>query len=138
MTVTKSKQWYYWASKVAWITAWMFCVIPTVIVGAIKLPLFATTNASTTLTGSFMLVLVCAAYPILKGLLKVLKSPSAWFILWVLFAVTFLIYSIERKTLEAMVLILFIAAIGNSIGALLFALSKSWAVKWKFMDNTEV
>ena len=135
MKVTKSKEWYYWASKIAWITAWVLCVIPTVITGVIKLPLFATKDASTTLTGSFMLVLVCAAYPIIKGILKLLKSPSAWFILWLLFGVTFLIYNIERTTLEAMVVILLVAAIGNTLGAILFAISKAWLEKWKFMDN---
>ena len=135
MKVTKSKEWYYWASKIAWITALMLCVIPTVITGAIKLPLFVTNDASTTLTGSFILVLVCAAYPIIKGLLQLLKSPSAWLILWLLFGVTFLLYNIEHATMGAIVVVLLVAAIGNTMGAILFAISKAWLEKWKFMDN---
>lgn len=135
MKITKSKEWYYWAYIITGITAWIFCVVPTVITGMIKLPLFATKEASTTLTGSFMLVLVCAAYPLLKGLLKMLKSPSAWFILWLLFGVTFLLYNIERSTLEAMVLIFFVAAVGNTIGAVLFWLSRQFEKKWMFLND---
>lgn len=135
MKITKSKEWYYWAHQLTWISAWMFCVVPTIITGAIKLPLFATEDANTTLTGSFILVLICAAYPLLKGLLKLLKSPSAWFLLWLLFVVTFLLYNIEHSTLGAVTLVLFVAAIGNSIGAILFSLSKRFKEKWMFMDN---
>ena len=135
MKITKSKEWYYWAYTLAWVVAWACCVLPTVITGVVKLPLFATEEANTTLTGSFTLVLVCAAYPILKGLLKMLKSPSAWFILWLLFIVTFLLYNVERSTLEAMVLILFVAAIGNTVGAVLFHLSKVYKEKWIVLNN---
>jgi hypothetical protein len=135
MKITKSKEWYYWAYIATMGAAWIFCVVPTVIAGMLKLPLFATKDASTTLTGSFTLVLVCAAYPLLKGLLKLLKSPSAWFILWLLFGVTFLLYNIERSTLGAMVLVLFVAAMGNTIGAVLFSLSKSFKEKWMFLGD---
>lgn len=135
MKVTKSKEWYYWAYIATMVAAWIFCVVPTVITGIIKLPLFATKEASTTLTGSFTLVLVCAAYPLLKGLLKLLKSPSAWFILWLLFAVTFLLYNIERSTLGAMVLVLFVAAVGNTLGAILFWVSRNFKEKWMFLSD---
>ena len=135
MKITKSKEWYYRAYIIVWVLAWVFCVVPTVIVGAIKLPMFATKDSATTLTGSFMLVLVCAAYPILKGLLKLLKSPSAWFILWILFAVAFLLYNIEHDTLGAMVLVFFVAALGNTIGAVLFRVSKGFKEKWAFMSD---
>lgn len=135
MKITKSKEWYYRAYIIVWVLAWIFCVLPTVITGMIKLPMFATKDASTTLTGSFMLVIVCAAYPLLKGMLKLLKSPSAWFILWLLFAVTFLLYNIERPTLGAMVMIFFVAAVGNTIGAVLFRVSKVFKEKWAFMSD---
>ena len=135
MKITKSKEWYYWAYIVTLGAAWIFCVAPTVITGIIKLPLFATKEASTTLTGSFTLVLVCAAYPLLKGLLKMLKSPSAWFILWLLFVVAFLLYNIEHATLGAVTLVLFVAAVGNTIGAVLFWLSKMFKEKWMFLND---
>ena len=136
MKITKSKEWYYWAYIITLAAAWIFCVVPTVITGAIKLPLIATKDATSTLTGSFMLVLICAAYPLIKGLFKLLKSPSATIIMWLLFAVTFLIYNIERTTLEAMVLIFFVAAVGNTIGALLFFFSKRFKEKWMFLGNS--
>ena len=65
-----------------------------------------------------------------------LKSPSAWFILWLLFGVTFLLYNIEHSTLEAMVLILFVAAVGNTVGAVLFHLSKVFKEKWIVLNTT--
>ena len=138
MTLTKSKEWYYWAHIITRVCAWVCCIVPTVIAGLAKLPLFATNEASTTLTGSFMLVLVCAAYPLLKGLLQMLKSPSAWLILWLLFGVSFMLYNIEHATLGAMVTVLFVAAIGNTIGAVLFWLEKRFKERWIILNKGSV
>jgi hypothetical protein len=120
------------------VAAWVFCVVPTVITGLVKLPVIATKNAESTLTGSFTLVLVCAAYPLFKGLIKLFKSPSAPMIMWILFAVAFLLYKISQETLKAMVLIFFVAAIGNTIGAILFYCSKVFNEKWKYCGQIEM
>ena len=138
MKITKSKEWYYWAYILTAVAAWVFCVVPTVITGLVKLPVIATKNAESTLTGSFTLVLVCAAYPLFKGLIKLFKSPSAPMIMWILFAVAFLLYKISQETLKAMVLIFFVAAIGNTIGAFLFFLSRSFEKKWKFCGEIQL
>ena len=84
MKITKSKEWYYWASIITQGLAWIFCVAPTLISGLINLPLIVSKQAEETLSGGAIVVIVCGAYPILKGLLKALKSPSAWLILWIM------------------------------------------------------
>ena len=112
--------------------AWAFCIIPTLIAGVIKLPVIATKNAETTLTGSFTVVLIACVYPLYKGLIKLLKSPSAPVIMWILFGVTYLLCKIAQETLKAMVLIFFVAAVANTIGAALFLVAKMFKMKWAY------
>ena len=132
MKVTRSKEWYYRAKVITWIVAWICCIVPTAIIGAVKLPLVVTKQAEETLTGSAIIVLACCAYPLLKGLLKMLKSPSAWLIMWIVTIVTGLMYSIPHETLDAILDVFIAASIGNSVGAILFWLSKRFDEKWKF------
>lgn len=130
--ITKSKAWYWRAYIITCAFAWVFCIMPTLIAGYLKLPVIATKNAESTLTGSFTVVLISCIYPLYKGAIKLVKSPSAPVIMWVLFAVTYLLYKISRQTLGAMVLVFFIAAVGNTIGAALFLLAKTFKTKWAF------
>lgn len=132
MKITKSKEWYYWASIITQGLAWLFCVLPTLVSGLINLPFIVSKKAEETLSGGAIVVIICCAYPILKGLLKALKSPSAWLILWILAFSTLGLYNVAHETLKAMVIVFFTAAIGNSIGAFLFWLSKKFDEKWKF------
>jgi hypothetical protein len=129
MRVTKTKEWYYTASKILFVVAWLLCILPTFIAGWIKLPKIVTTKSETTLTGTAIIVLACCAYPLLKGVLKMLKSPSAWLILWIVALITSALYQIPHDTLGAMVAVFFTAAIGNSLGAILFWLSKEFEKK---------
>lgn len=138
MKITKSKEWYYRASIATAILAWIFCIVPTLIAGIIKLPIIATKSAENTLTGSFTIVLICCAYPLFKGLLKMLKSPSAWLILWIVTGITFLLYNISHETLGAMLIVFFVAALGNSIGAILFFLSRVFNEKYKFCGQVQI
>lgn len=117
--------------------AWVFCIIPTLIAGVIKLPEIATKNAETTLTGSFTVVLIACVYPLYKGLIKLLESPSAPVIMWIVFGVTYLLYNISHTTLKAMVVIFFVAAVANTIGAGLFLLAKTFKTKWAFYGQAE-
>lgn len=133
--ITKSKSWYWRAYIITCALAWACCIIPTLFVGVLKLPVIATKNAETTLTGAFTVVLIACIYPLYKGLIRLVKSPSAPVIMWVLFAVTYLLYKISRQTLKAMVLIFFVAAIGNTIGAGLFLLAKMFKTKWAFFGQ---
>lgn len=132
MKITKTKEWYYRAKIITWIVAWICCVVPTAIVGGVKLPLVVSKEATETLTGSAIIVLICCAYPILKGLLKMLKSPSAWLILWIATVITWGMYSVPHQTLGAVLDVFLAAAIGNSVGAFLFWLSKKFDEKWKY------
>ena len=135
--ITKSKSWYWRAYLLTLAFAWAFCIIPTLIAGYIKLPVIATKNAETTLTGSFTVVLIACVYPLYKGLIKLLKSPSAPVIMWIVFGVTYLLYNISHTTLKAMVVIFFVAAVANTIGAGLFWLAKLFKTKWAFYGQAE-
>ena len=138
MKITKSKHWYWRAFLITSALAWIMCIVPTVVAGIIKLPAITTKSETETLTGAFTLVLICAAYPLLKGLLKLLKSPSAWLILWLLTGVTFLLWKVTHETIGAMLAVLLTAAIGNSIGAILFLIAKTYKEKWKFCGEVSV
>lgn len=135
--ITKSKAWYWRAYLLTVALAWVVCIIPTLIAGVLKLPVIATKNAETTLTGSFTVVLIACVYPLYKGLVKLLKSPSAPVIMWILFGVTYLLYKISHETLGAMVVVFLVAAIANTIGAGLFLLAKVFKTKWAFYGQVE-
>ena len=135
MKITKSKRFYYWAWHIACVLAWGACILPALIAGICNLPIVAVKEAETTLTGSFLIVIAVCAYPIMKGVLKALKSPSAWLILWIITALLFCVYKIPHDTLGAMCTVFFTAAIGNSVGAVLFYLSKKFKEKYVFLLN---
>ena len=125
MKITKTAEWYSRMHWVFFIVGWLCCIIPTLVAGYLKLPkIVVKSSAEETLTGSAIVVLTCASYPLLKGLLKLFKSPSAWLILWILTGITYALFKVPNATIEAMYIIFFVAAIGNSVGALLFGLSK--------------
>lgn len=132
MKITKSKEWYHWASIIAFWAAWVCCVAPTLIVGLVNLPLFKGENGDQTLTGVAVLMLICCAYPILKGLLQLLKNPSAWLIMTILAVIVTCIYNVAHATLAALVAVLWAGAIGNIAGAILFFLSAMWKEKCKY------
>lgn len=135
MKITKDKAWYQKAYYVARVLAWVFCILPTLIAGLAFVPVIATKNAETTLTGSFTVVLVCCIYPLYKGVVKLIKSPSAPLIMWVLFFCCLLLYKLASTTLAAMCVIFFVAALGNTIGAVLFYLAKKFKEKFLFLSN---
>ena len=136
--ITKSKGWYWRAYLIAVALAWVMCIIPTLIAGLLKLPMIATKNAEKTLTGSFTVVLVVCAYPLYKGLVKLIKSPSAPVIMWILFGFTFLLHKVSQETLGAMVVVFAVAAISNTIGAALFLLAKMYKTKWQYYGQVYV
>lgn len=131
-TITKSKGWYWRSYILMAALAWVFCIVPTLIAGIIKLPMIATKDAETTLTGSFTIVLIVCIYPLYKGLIKLVKSPSAPVIMWILFGLSFLLYKISHTTLGAMVVVFLVAAISNTIGSILFLVANMFKTKWKY------
>ena len=138
MKITQSKEWYGKAKIITKFSAWLFCVIPTLIIAGIRLPSIVTEQPTQTLTGSGVIVIACLAYPIMKGFFKYFKNPSAWFIMWVLALTSLALYNLTRETLNALVWVFFAAAIGNSIGAILFKLSDIYAEKWKYVSQIEI
>jgi fucose 4-O-acetylase-like acetyltransferase len=139
MKITKNKDWYKRAWFITSALAWFMCTVPTIIAGFLKLPKIVVTHeAEQTLSGAFIFVIICAAYPIFKGLLKYMKSPSAWLILWILTGFLFLFLQIPKDSLRAVYIVTFTAAIGNSIGAVLFFLAKHFKEKWKFCGEMKL
>ena len=132
MKITKDKAWYYKAYIITALLAWVFCLFPTIVAAFIELPMFVHRDAETTLTGTFALAMICAAYPVIKGVLHYMKSPSAPVIMWALFIVLFMLYKLPQESLRAIVTVIGVAAVGNTIGAILFRIAKSFKEKWQF------
>lgn len=138
MKIKHSKQWYFWVSKLVWAVGAILCFVPTAIVGYLKLPAIVTTRADTTLTGAAILVLACCAYPMLKIVFHLLKSPSAWFILSVVALLTTAIYFIPKTTVYALVVVFWVAACGNIVGAILFKVAAVLKERWKYCGQIEL
>ena len=139
MKITKNKEWYWRAWFFTSALAWFMCTVPTIFAGVLKLPkIVVTHDAEQTLSGTAIFVLICAAYPIFKGILKYLKSPSAWLILWILAVFMYLFLQIPKDSLKAVYIVTIIAAIGNSIGAILFFLARHFKEKWRFCGEMKL
>ena len=65
--IKHSKEWYYNARLIAYWVGMAFCVVPTLIAGILKLPVIVVKDANSTLSGVFVVVVVCAALPLYKG-----------------------------------------------------------------------
>jgi hypothetical protein len=139
MKITRSKAWYAKSWKLCYALAWAMCILPTLIISVAVLPKIVITESATqTLSGTFILAIICAAYPIFKGLLKYMKSPSAWLILWILTAFTYVLLKISHQSLTNVFIVLLTAAIGNTFGALLFFAARVFKEKWKFCGEVNI
>ena len=138
MKITKDKDWYYRAYILTAITAWIFCFFPTIIAAFVELPVFVHKEAETTLTGTFALAVICAAYPLIKGFLQYMKSPSAPVLMWVVFFVLLMLYRLPQPSLKAILVVIGVGAVGNTIGAILFKLSKIFKEKWQFCGEVSL
>ena len=86
----------------------------------------------------FIAVLICAALPLYKALIKVIKSPNAAVICWVLFGLMTLVNSMEKSTIEGLTFVFAFAAVGNTLGAIAFKLSKEFEELWRYCGQVEV
>lgn len=136
--IKHSKEWYYNARLIAYWVGIAFCVVPTLIAGILKLPVIVVKDADSTLSGVFVVVVVCAALPLYKALIKVMKSPNAAVICWVLFGLMALVNSMEKTTIEGLTFVFAFAAIGNTLGAICFKLSKEWENIWQHCGQVEL
>ena len=136
--IKHSKEWYYNARLIAYWVGMAFCVVPTLIAGLWMLPVIVVKDADSTLSGVFVVVVVCAALPLYKALIKVMKSPNAAVICWVLFALMALVNSMEKSTIEGLTVVFAFAAIGNTLGAVCFKLSKEFEELWRHCGQVEV
>ena len=136
--IKHSKEWYYNARLIAYWVGMAFCVVPTLIAGILKLPVIVVKDANSTLSGVFVVVVVCAALPLYKALIKVMKSPNAAVICWVLFGLMALVNSMEKSSIEGLTVGFAFAAVRNTLGAVCFKLSKEFEELWRHCGQVEV
>lgn len=136
--IKHSKEWYYNVRLIAYWVGMAFCVVPTLIAGILKLPVIVVKDADSTLSGVFVVAIVAAALPLYKALVKLLKSPSAAVICWILFGLMALVNSMEPQTIHGLTVVFLWASIGNTLGAVCFKLSKEWENIWQHCGQVEV
>lgn len=130
--IKHEKEWYYKARVISWWVGLIFCVVPTLVVALLKLPVIASDNADSTLSGVFTVALVCAALPLYKALLRLIKTPNAAVICFILAFFVSLINGMEPGTRDGLELVLWVAAIGNTIGAICFHFAKEFEELWRY------
>lgn len=59
-------------------------------------------------------------------------------ICWVLFALMALVNSMEKSTIEGLTFVFAFAAVGNTLGAIAFKLSKEFEELWRYCGQVEV
>lgn len=136
--IKHSKEWYYWAKLIAYGVGMIFCIVPTLIAGIVKLPLITKTTAESTLSGVFIICLICAALPLYKAVIKLIKSPNAAVICWLLFFLMFFINKMSKETIAGLTVVFACAAIGNTLGAICFKLSDEFAELWKYCGEIHI
>ena len=138
-TIKHSKSWYFNAKLIAYWVGMAFCVLPPLIAGIVKLPsIVVQKNAESTLSGVFVLAIICAAVPIYKAVIKLVKSPNAAVICWILFGLIALVDTMSPQTISALKAVFAFAAIGNTIGAICFKLSAMFDDLWKHCGQVDI
>ena len=138
-TIKHSKSWYFNAKLIAYWVGMAFCVLPPLIAGLVKLPsIVVEKNAEGTLSGVFVLAIICAAVPIYKAVIKLVKSPNAAVICWILFGLIALVDTMSPQTISALKFVFAFAAIGNTLGAICFKLSETFGELWKHCGQVEI
>ncbi len=94
----------------------LFCTVPVALTVVFYFPLWIERGSETFISGFALVLILISMVPLFKVFQKILRSPSAhtiWFILFV----TFFVLS---KIADEMTVISFVGYIGNIIGALFF------------------
>ena len=137
--IRHNKEWYFKAKFVLYWAAMALCIFPPLIAAIVKLPnIVVTKNAESTLSGVFVAAIICAAFPLYKAIIKLVKSPNAAVICWILFALMSLVSSMTAETIKALTFVFGAAAIGNTLGAILFKISKDFDELWKYCGQVQI
>ena len=134
----KTKQWYYKAYLIAYIVGIVLCTVPTFICALIKLPVIASKDTTSTLSGVFAVGLIVGIMPLYKALVSLLKSPSTAILCWILWGFLMLLTSMQTETVLGLRDVLLWAAVGNTLGVIAFRLSKSWKELWQHCGEVTV
>lgn len=138
MAAVKSREYYAKAGWIFHLAGIVLCVLPTLIAAFFSFPKIVSTKTETTLSGCFLTCLIIAIYPLFKLLVTKLKSPSAAVVTWIAFAVLSLISKMNMDTINALKWVFFVAAIGNTVGLLLFKISAHMKEKALLVGSVKV
>lgn len=112
-------------------TGLAFCTAPVVAATLLYFPLWKEKGSATVLSGFALLLIILSLVPFFNTLKRLLRSPAAhtmWFILFVIF---FLLSKIASE----MTVISFVGFLGNLIGALFFSAAKKRSARNGGEDN---
>lgn len=96
------------------------CILPPAAATLSYFPLWKSDGGGKTLAGGAVLLLIMSAYPLIKWIKRHISEISSY-MLWL---ILFLLFFTLSKIAAEMTVICFAGFIGNSIGAVLFYLSK--------------
>lgn len=103
----------------------VFCTVPVIASILLYFPIWRERGAATALSGFTLLLILLSLLPFFNTLKRMLRSPAAhtmWFIIFVLF---FLL----SKIAEEMTVISFVGFAGNLIGAIFFRAARKKAAR---------
>ena len=96
------------------------CTLPAAIATLCYFPIWKSRSSGSLLSGFTVLLLLVCAYPTVKAIKRLFRTPSV-FTVWLLL---FLGFSLVKSIAYEMTVISFVGMISNMIGALLFKLSR--------------
>lgn len=81
-----------------------------------QFPMWINRSAGATVSGTFVLFALLSAIPFFKQIKAFFKSPSVW-VMWI---IMFVVLVVLREIIDEMLVICFVGAIANIIGAALY------------------
>lgn len=85
-----------------------------------QFPIWIERSSAATVSGMFLVLAFLSCIPFIRQIKEYMKSPSA-VVMWLLFFVLFLAL---RNIIEQMVIVCFVGAVANGVGALLYKAGK--------------
>lgn len=95
-------------------------IIPTIIAAVSYFPIWKERGTNAVFSGFLLLLMLISIIPLFKFLKKVFESPSIQFT-WLFI---FILFSLMKSIVNEMIVISLVGFISNSLGAILFKLSK--------------
>jgi chromate transport protein ChrA len=95
-------------------------VLPAMITALLYFPFWAERGDEAVISGLAALLMLLAALPIYRLAKRLLASPSVW-VMWLF---VFILFYSTSKIADEMIVISFVGAVSNAIGAVMFRISR--------------